>query len=452
MLVKVFKQLKLIFSDFPKKHFYCLVGGILFLLLIIGLSRVELQNSSQKKELSSEIAIEDLVPRIQDADDKTSFNQKKIAEVKRNDSLFSILKRLGVKDDSIYDLIYSPNSELLTQIKIGKTIEVEINELNEVENLKYIEDFRSGVIAKKVKSFECTENAESKVVSGKRKCIYLVEKYKLQTEKLKVFKKVTITNSLYVDGLREGLPDSVIMDLVYIFGWDIDFVHDIRPGDSYSLIYEEIYVDGERKINGNILIAEFINRNRTHTAIRFTLPNGSSEYFSPKGRNVKKAFLRSPVKFSYISSKYNLKRRHPILHKIRAHTGVDYAASRGTPIRATGDGTIVYAEKKGGYGNLIEIKHTEDYSTRYAHLDKFHSGIKLGKKVKQSDIIGYVGRTGTATGDHLHYEFRVNGKHTDPLTVKFPNANPINELEKNKFLENSEKIIKDLKNYQSLSF
>ena len=205
-------------------------------------------------------------------------------------------------------------------------------------------------------------------------------------------------------------------------------------------------------MDGDILIAKFINRQREYVAIRYTLKNGISDYFSPVGRNVKKAFLRSPVKFSYISDGYNLKRLHPILHQIRAHTGVDYAATKGTPVRATGDGTVVYADKKGGYGNLIEIKHTEDYSTRYAHLDKFHSKIKIGKKVKQSDTIGYVGRTGTATGDHLHYEFRVNGKHTNPLTVRFPNAKPINTSDKENYELHAKEILSDLKNYQNLSF
>ena len=204
------------------------------------------------------------------------------------------------------------------------------------------------------------------------------------------------------------------MDLVYIFGWDIDFNLDIRQGDSYSLIYEEVFVNGEKVIDGDILIAEFSNLGKKHIAIRYKLKSGDSEYFSPNGRNVKKAFLRSPLKFNYISSRYNLKRKHPIFHQIKAHTGVDYAAGKGTPVRATGDGTIVHSSVKGGYGNLVEIKHTEDYSTRYAHLDRISPRITLGKKVRQADIIGYVGRTGTATGYHLHYEFRVCLLYTSP--------------------------------------
>jgi len=434
MLRKILKQIKLIFSSYPRRHLYLLLVGIIFLISMTLFSNIKIDSNSPKEALFSQVSMEELDLESAVEAETSNFIKLKRAEIKRNDSLFSILKRLGIEEKNIVTLVNSDRSNLLAQIKIGKTLEVGISDFNKVISLNYIKDFKSGVRAKK---------------SGE---VYEIEEYELNTEKYRVFKNIEINNSLYVDGLKEGLPDSVIMDLVYIFGWDIDFVHDIRPGDSYSLIYEEVFVNGEKKLDGDILIAEFINRDRTHTAIRYKLQNGFSEYFSLEGRNVKKAFLRSPVKFSYISSSYNLKRRHPILHKIRAHTGVDYAASRGTPVRTTGDGTVVFADKKGGYGNLVEIKHTEDYSTRYAHLNKFHSKIKVGKKVKQSETIGYVGRTGTATGDHLHYEFRVNGKHTNPLTVKLPNAKPIHENDKDSYGLYAEKILADLKNYQNLSF
>ena len=434
MLKKILKQIKLIFSSYPRRHLYLLLVGIIFLISMTLFSNIKIDSNSPKEALFSQVSMEELDLESAVEAETSNFIKLKRAEIKRNDSLFSILKRLGIEEKNIVTLVNSDRSNLLAQIKIGKTLEVGISDFNKVISLNYIKDFKSGVRAKK---------------SGE---VYEIEEYELNTEKYRVFKNIEINNSLYVDGLKEGLPDSVIMDLVYIFGWDIDFVHDIRPGDSYSLIYEEVFVNGEKKLDGDILIAEFINRDRTHTAIRYKLQNGFSEYFSLEGRNVKKAFLRSPVKFSYISSSYNLKRRHPILHKIRAHTGVDYAASRGTPVRTTGDGTVVFADKKGGYGNLVEIKHTEDYSTRYAHLNKFHSKIKVGGKVKQSETIGYVGRTGTATGDHLHYEFRVNGKHTNPLTVKLPNAKPIHENDKDSYGLHAEKILADLKNYQNLSF
>ena len=434
MLRKILKQIKLIFSSYPRRHLYLLLVGVIFLISMTIFSSIKIDSNSPKEALFSQVSMEEL--DLDSAVGAETFNVIKLkrAEIKRNDSLFSILKRLGIEEKNIVTLVNSDRSNLLAQIKIGKTLEVGINDSNIVISLNYIKDFKSGVRAEK---------------SGE---VYEIEEYELNTEKYRVFKNMEINNSLYADGIKEALPDSVIMDLVYIFGWDIDFVHDIRPGDSYSLIYEEVFVNGEKKLDGDILIAEFINRDRTHTAIRYKLQNGFSEYFSLEGRNVKKAFLRSPVEFSYISSSYNLKRRHPILHKVRAHTGVDYAASRGTPVRTTGDGTVVFVGKKGGYGNLVEIKHTEDYSTRYAHLNKFHSKIKVGKKVNQSETIGYVGRTGTATGDHLHYEFRVNGKHTNPVTVKLPNAKPIHENDKDSYDLHAKKIIADLKKYQNLSF
>ena len=259
-----------------------------------------------------------------------------------------------------------------------------------------------------------------------------------------------IEDSMYVSGLKENVPDSVLMDLAYINGWDIDFTHDIRKGDSYSIIYEEIIIDGEKAIDGDILISEFNNRDKKFIAVRYDLDANTSEYFNLDGQNVKKAFLRSPVKLSYISSKYNLNRRHPVLHTIRAHKGVDYAANKGSPIRATGDGTILFAEYNGGCGNEIKIKHSEDYVTRYCHLDKFSPRTKVGRKVKQGQTIGYVGSTGLATGPHLHYEFHVNGKHTDPLKVKFPNASPINSSELNNYRKKSQNLLNELSHYKYL--
>ena len=428
----LFKTIESILKNFPKKHLYIILTGIVivsFVSLFSNLNLVSINYESQKEERiplekSVFLSIDELKPE--------SFKTK-VSLIKRNDTLVSILKKMGVSSDNIIILINSKNSHLLSKIKTGEKISVTTNEENIVFSIDYIKDFRTGVKAELIKD------------------IYKIKSYELDIEKVKVYKTVRIEESLYSEGLKAKIPDSVLMDLVYIYGWDIDFTHDIRPGDSYSLIYEEVLVNGLKKLDGDILIAEFINQGKKHIAIRYELQSGKSEYFSPDGKNVKKAFLRSPVKFSYISDRYNLKRMHPILHKIRAHTGVDYAAQRGSPVRATGDGTVVFSSRKGGYGNLIEIKHSEDYSTRYAHLNKFHSRAKLNRKVKQGQIIGYVGSTGMATGPHLHYEFHVNGKHADPLKVKFPNANPIDSRERSKFLQHSESLVSVLRNYQSLS-
>ena len=423
------KKIVTIFKDFPKKHAAAIAFGLLMLLSISILGNFDLSNQKKDTDLSKKLQIDILKQETQFEPIITT----KETTIRRNDSLFSILNKFEVKKENIINLINSKNSNLLSNIEVGDKLRVNLDENNEIKDLLYIDNFQSGVRAVRFKN------------------TYNINKFKHTLEKVKIFKHVVIEDSMYVSGLKEGIPDSVLMDVVYINGWDIDFTHDIRSGDSFSLIYEEILVDGEKVLDGDVLISEFNNRGKKITSIRFDLANGKSEYFSSEGINVKKAFLRSPVKLSYISSKYNLRRKHPVLHTIRSHNGVDYAANKGSPVRATGDGTISFAQYNGGCGNEIKIKHSEDYTTRYCHLDKYNSRTKVGRKVKQGQTIGYVGSTGLATGPHLHYEFHVNGKHTDPLRVKFPNASPIRSSEKTKFNQVASNLTGQLKNYKDIS-
>lgn len=243
----------------------------------------------------------------------------------------------------------------------------------------------------------------------------------------------TIENSLFLAGQSAGLSDAVIMELANIFGWDIDFALDIRTGDQFSVVYEEKFLDGEKIKDGAIIAAEFINAGESYRAVRYTDSKGDTDYFSQDGRSMRKPFLRTPVDFARISSRFNLKRKHPILNKIRAHKGVDYAAATGTPIKSSGNGKIVHRGNKGGYGRTIIVKHGSRYSTLYAHMHKYAKNTQVGKRVKQGQIIGYVGKSGLATGPHLHYEFRVNGVHRNPLTVKLPDANPLPQSEMQRF-------------------
>ena len=236
-----------------------------------------------------------------------------------------------------------------------------------------------------------------------------------------------IETSLFEAGQHAGLSDSLIMQMAEIFGWDVDFVIDIRVGDRFAVVFEEQFKDGERIGEGPIVAAEFTNRGRRIRAVRYVDPAGRADYFSPDGRSMRKAFLRTPVNFTRISSRFSLSRRHPILHKMRAHRGVDYAAPRGTAVKASGDGRVVFAGRNGGYGRTIILRHGSVYTTLYAHLSRFSRGIRPGKRVEQGQTIGYVGSTGLATGPHLHYEFRVRGAHRDPLRVKFPPAAPLAE-------------------------
>ncbi|MBL4606249.1 MAG: peptidoglycan DD-metalloendopeptidase family protein, partial [Pseudomonadales bacterium] len=209
---------------------------------------------------------------------------------------------------------------------------------------------------------------------------------------------------------------------------------DIRGGDSFDIVYEELFLDGKKHKNGKILAANFFNQGKRFSAIYYEKINKEGSYFTANGGSVRKEFTRTPVDFARVSSRFNLKRKHPVLHTIRAHRGVDYAASRGTPIKATGDGKVILAGRKGGYGKTVVIKHGQRYTTLYAHLNGYARGIRSGKRVRQGQIIGYVGSTGMATGPHLHYEFRINGVHRNPLTVKLPRANPLNGEEKQRFL------------------
>ena len=243
----------------------------------------------------------------------------------------------------------------------------------------------------------------------------------------------TIENSLFLAGQSAGLSDALIMELASVFGWDIDFALDIRSGDQFSVVYEEKYLDGEKIKDGNIVAAEFVNAGQRYRAVRYTDSQGNTDYYSPDGHSMRKPFLRTPVDFARISSKFNLKRKHPILNRIRAHTGVDYAAATGTPVKASGDGKIIHRGNKGGYGRTIIVRHGSRYSTLYAHMHRYARNTQVGRRVKQGQIIGYVGKSGLATGPHLHYEFRVNGMHRNPLTVKLPDAKPLPATEMSRF-------------------
>ena len=252
-------------------------------------------------------------------------------------------------------------------------------------------------------------------------------------ELINSFKTGVIESSFYLSGLKNNIPESVIMDLAYIFGWDIDFVFDIRAGDSFKLLYETPFVDGQQIENGSILFAEFYNQNNRYTAIRYEGKKKKWDYFNENGDSLEKAFLKAPLDFAFVSSHFNPNRRHPILNTIRAHNGVDYAAKRGTPIRATGEGVIQSIGWKGGYGRTIVIRHGGEITTLYAHMDNYHPSMAKGMKVSQGQTIGYVGDSGLATAPHLHYEFRIGEKRTDPLKVALPSASPIDQSKMDQF-------------------
>jgi murein DD-endopeptidase MepM/ murein hydrolase activator NlpD len=244
----------------------------------------------------------------------------------------------------------------------------------------------------------------------------------------------TIHSSLFQAAGAAGLTDRVAFDLAEIFQYDIDFVLDIQAGDRFTVVYEEVFQDGAPLRIGNILAAKFVNEGREYRAVRYIDSQGRGQYYSPDGKSLRKAFMRSPVQFSRISSRFNLSRRHPVLNRIRAHKGVDYAAPTGTPVRAAGEGRVRFVGRQGGYGNVIELEHGSGVVTVYGHLSRFASKLHRGQRVELAQVIGFVGMTGLATGPHLHYEYRVRGAHKNPQTVPLPDAEPIPAVERERFL------------------
>ncbi|MBA3582811.1 MAG: peptidoglycan DD-metalloendopeptidase family protein [Gammaproteobacteria bacterium] len=262
-----------------------------------------------------------------------------------------------------------------------------------------------------------------------------------------------IEQSLFLAGRSAGLSDRLTMELANVFGWDIDFSQEVREGDHFTVVYEQQFRAGERINDGNIIAAEFVNRGVTYQALRFTAPDGHTDYYTADGKSVRKAFLRNPIDLAYarISSRFSLGRMHPILHKMRAHHGVDYAASTGTPIKATGDGKIIFHGVKGGYGNVLVVQHGQQFNTLYAHLSKFARDTKVGARIRQGQTIGYVGKTGLATGPHLHFEFRVNGVHRDPLTFKHAGGQAVAEQYRSQFTQTATELLAQLNTVRSTS-
>ena len=350
-------------------------------------------------------------------------------KIKSGDTFYSTLINLGI--DSVFINKIAADKEVrdFTKFKINDEIFITSVE-NKFEIKRFDDDFYVDVL---------TIDDDG----------YSFEKQKESLERIAYYKEFVIRDSLYASGKKAEVPDSVLGDLIYIFGWDIDYAFDIRNGDKVKILYENIYSDGRLIANGDILAADFINKGEKLSVIRFT-QRGRKDYYSLDSSNVRKAFLRTPIEFARISSHYNPKRKHPILNTIRAHKGTDYAAKTGTAVKVTGDGVIKNASYSDSYGYHIDVIHFNKYMTRYAHLNGFAKGIKKGAKVEQGQTIGYVGSTGLATGPHLHYEFHINGKPTDPIKVEPPNAQSINSYNKEYFNQLAERRTKLIANLSGI--
>jgi len=350
--------------------------------------------------------------------------EQRSVSVANGDSLYVIFKRNGIQLADLEAIVKaSSDTRELTRLTPGQRIEFHLTRDKGVSKLvHYLDETRTLYVRRNGIGYD------SKLVE-------------VPLDRHVTTAEGVIESSLFLAGQRAGLSGNVIMQLVEIFGWDVDFALDIRAGDRFAVIYEELYKDGNKLRDGKILAASFTNQGKTTRIVRYQYEDGHSAYFKPDGVSIRKAFLRTPVNYSRITSRFSLRRKHPVLHKFRAHRGVDYAAPRGTPIKATGDGKIVYIGRKGGYGKTIVLRHGATYTTLYAHMSGFARGMRHGKRVSQGQIIGYIGSTGLSTGPHLHYEFRVRGVHRNPLSVKLPKAAPIEKKYRDHFIATTRDMV-----------
>jgi len=343
--------------------------------------------------------------------------------VQSGDTLSGLLQARGVTASQIHHLLNGdPRLKALATIRPGDRLQLALDDDGKLRTLRYHPTR--------------IDTVEATLSDGR----WQVQSHTREYQRQLRLAEATINNSLFLAGQQAGISDNMTMQLANIFGWDVDFVQDIRQGDHFRVLYEELYLDGKKVDDGNILAAEFWNQDRHLTAYRFRHQDGGSEYLDADGRSLRKEFIRTPVAFTRISSRFSMGRKHPILNRVRKHEGIDYAAPSGTPIKAAGKGRVIFAGVKGGYGNVIILKHGQKYSTLYAHMRRFAKGVRVGTRVDQGQTIGYVGMTGLATGPHLHYEFRVNGVHKNPLTVPLPQAQGVSDSERPRFLAEARQL------------
>jgi murein DD-endopeptidase MepM/ murein hydrolase activator NlpD len=342
------------------------------------------------------------------------------------DTLSSIFERHQLSRSQMHTILALPEHRLaFRRIRPGQYLNIHTDELGNVNELMLELSFDE----------ELYVSREHEGFNGQIRARPLT-KHTIHTHGI-------IESSLYAAAQKNGLPSRLILDMVKIFRWDIDFAQNIQPKDSFSVVYEEIQNDAKQKRAGEILAVEFINQGHTYRAVRYQDSTGYVSYYTPEGNSLRKAFLRTPVEYGTLTSTFG-PRRHPVLNRMREHKGVDYAAPIGTPIMAAGDGVIKTMERQRGYGNVVILSHQGEYQTLYAHMSGFAEGLKAGQRVRQGTIIGYVGKSGLVTGPHLHYEFHVDGVHHDPLTVKLPNTMPLPDSERAAFTAQTQPYLSQL--------
>ena len=382
-------------------------GGIALLGMVTASAIVPL---SDKEQIPLQTVLEQLgQPFITPIEvDSNEFLQEE--RIQRSDTVASLLARLGVADPKALTFILQNRDAQLVarQLRPGKTVTAKTGREGELITLFFPLNAKDAMLI--------VERTESGFSANEKT---------LQTTTQTHIKSGEIVSSLFGATDAVGIPDAIAIQLAEVFSSDIDFHRDLRKGDRFSVVYESIMHNGRHLRSGRILAVEFINNKKTYEAFWFQDEGGKGAYYTADGQSLHKAFLRSPLEFSRISSGFSNARKHPILQKMRAHKGIDYAAPTGTRVRAVADAVVEFAGRQGGYGNLIILKHKASYSTAYGHLSKFAPNIRKGTRVSQGETIGFVGQTGLATGPHLHYEFRVKGQQVNPTMASLPIAEPL---------------------------
>ena len=357
--------------------------------------------------------------------------QKHTVKIPKNGSLGTALNSLDISANTTYKIGQLKNSSLLTNLRVGDTLTIWIDKHAKLQKILYPKS--------KVLRYELNKDNDGFEIKT------IEEQVDIRTE----VASGTIDSSFYLAGQKAGLSAKTIMNLADLYAWEIDFIRELRRGDSFKVIYEAKYLNNEYIGDGDIIAAQITTNNQSETHNAFLLTDKQGEklgYFDDKGKNLKKAFLKNPVDVVRITSTFQPRRFHPILKKVRSHRGVDYGGPTGTPIRVTGNGKIIHRGWGRGYGNYIKVQHAGKYMTVYGHMSKFGK-YKKGQYVKQGQVIGYIGSTGYATGPHLHYEFRINGVHKDPLKMKFPSASPVPKGYRTAFKDKSNLMLAQLERY-----
>lgn len=357
--------------------------------------------------------------------DTGAFDFWREERIQPGDTLASMLSRLGVDSGDI-PAILDANREHSTRFIAGRSIIARVTSSGRLLLFRYLIDD---------KNLLTIERAGSGFVAKTEIT---------QPETRVVMRSGSIRYSLFGATDAADVPDSIASQMAEVFSGDIDFHRDLRQGDHFSVVYEIQYHGGRTLRTGRLLAAEFVNQGKSYKAVHFIDPQGREGFFTPDGKSMKRAFLKSPIPFSRISSGFSSARFHPVLKRWRSHKGIDYAAPTGTPVRAVSDATVTFVGRQGGYGNLVILKHQNSYSTAYGHLSRFAKGLRRGGRISQGEVIGYVGATGLATGPHLHYEFRVNNVQKNPLAVRMPAAFPLDARYRAQFLETAAPLVAKL--------